>query len=221
MGMTRVAHSIHVLVLVACAGTGDTGETRSALGTAGGVTGDSAAADARRFRMIPLGPMRGDVEILYGHPDSAGPFVMRIRELDGTIVPPHSHPVDEHITVVQGTWYFALGERFDSTALQPLSSGSYAFAPAGATMFAYAPEAAVVQVHGVGPFHITWRDGAKLLDEPGAASTFRFQKGAAVTSARGSGTIRQGYASGALVQYEIEGAGGERFMVREHELRPR
>src|SRR5688500_15362752 len=99
--MTRVSRPIYALMVVACAGAGDTGETRSALGAASGVTGDTAAGDARRFRVVPLGPRRGDVEILYGHPDSAGPFVMRIRELAGTVVPPHSHPVDEHITVVQ------------------------------------------------------------------------------------------------------------------------
>jgi len=65
--------------------------------------------------------MSGDVELLYGDPEVAGePFVMRIRELPGAIVPPHSHPVDEHITVVQGTWHFALGSEFKPEALQEL-----------------------------------------------------------------------------------------------------
>jgi hypothetical protein len=34
-----------------------------------------------------------------------------------------------------------------------------------------------------------------------------------------SGHIVQGYASGKVIQYEIEGSKGERFMVHEHELR--
>ena len=59
---------------------------------------------------------------------------MRIRELPGAIVPPHSHPVDEHITVVEGTWYFALGDEFKPEALQELKVGSYAFAPMGSSM---------------------------------------------------------------------------------------
>ncbi len=195
-------------------------ETRDAFGMASGVTGAAEATDPRAPRVAPLGPLAGDVEVLYGHPDSVGrPFVMRIRELPGTIVPPHTHPVDEHITVVQGTWYFGLGERFDSTALRELRTGSYAFAPAGATMFGYAPELAVVQVHGVGPFHIHWRDGATTLDEPGAAATFHFRRGEEVTSRRGAGRIRQGYASGAIVQYEIEGEDGALFVASEDELR--
>jgi hypothetical protein len=188
---------------------------------AGGVTSAVAAAgDPRAFRVVPLESFPGDVQLLFGHPDSAGPFVMRIKELAGTVVPPHSHPVDEHITVVRGTWYFGLGERFDSTALRPIGPGGYAFAPAGATMFAYAPEAAVVQVHGTGPFHIHWRDGSKVLGEPGAEGTFRFGKGEAVVTPRGAGRVRQGYASGALVQYEIEpSAGGETYMANERDLR--
>jgi hypothetical protein len=198
------------------------GETRPALGAASGVVRPAPETGSRRARIVPLGPMSGDVELLYGHPDSVGrPFVMRIRELAGTVVPPHSHPVDEHITVVQGTWYFAVGDQFDSTALRALGPGTYAFAPRGSTMFAASPEAAVVQVHGIGPFHIHWRDGMRSLDEPGAAGTFRFRKGESVTTPRGPGRIRQGYASGAIVQYEIDAADGAVFMASERDMRRR
>lgn len=191
-------------------------DTRTAFGAASGVT-SVGPANGRAFRTVPLEPMSGDAEILFGNPDSAGPFVMRIRELAGTVVPPHTHPVDEHITVVSGTWYFGIGERFDSTALRELKVGAYAFAPAGTTMFGYSPDAAVVQVHGVGPFHIHWRDSVRVLDEPGAAGTFRFRKGDEVASPRGAGRIRQGYASGTLIQYEIEGSDGTLFMVTDTE----
>ena len=84
---------------------------------------------------------------------------MRIRELPGGIIPPHKHPVDENITVLQGTLYFAVGEKFDRGAMKELKAGSYAFIPKGSTMFGWTPEAAIVQVHGVGPFHIHWRAG--------------------------------------------------------------
>ena len=169
--------------------------------------------------VVSLGPMTGDVEILGGHPDSAGrPFVMRIRELPGTVVPPHTHPVDEHVTVVQGTWYFARGERFDSAALRAMPAGAYAFAPAGTPMFAASPEGAVVQVHGVGPFRIHWRDGAASLAD-GDTARFRLRVGDRVAGARGAGIVRAGYASGALVQYEVERPGGARYMAREADLR--
>ena len=60
--------------------------------------------------------------------------------------PPHSHPVDEHITVVQGTWYFTVGEQWDRSLLRPLHVGAYAFAAKGSTMFGYCPDGAVVGV---------------------------------------------------------------------------
>jgi hypothetical protein len=53
------------------------------------LTAVSHSADTRQHRIVPLRPLTGE------------PFVMRIRELPGTIIPPHKHPVDEHITVIQ------------------------------------------------------------------------------------------------------------------------
>jgi hypothetical protein len=191
----------------------------SGLAAASGVTEVAAGAAARRARIVRLGPMAGDVEILAGHPDSAGPFVMRIRELPGAIVPPHAHPVDEHITVVAGTWHFAVGERFDSAALTSMPVGTYAFAPKGATMFGWSPDGAVLQVHGAGPFHIHWKDGLRMLTDQGAAAAFRYRLGDEVTGARGPGRVRQGYANGALVQYQVTRPDGQIYMAREAELR--
>jgi hypothetical protein len=171
--------------------------------------------------------MSQDVEVLYGDPERPGePFVMRIRELPGGIIPPHRHPVDEHITVVQGTLYFAVGDTFDRAAVQELKTGSYAFIPKGRTMFGYTPDAAIVQVHGVGPFHIhwragkEWRDRLKTLDDPDAASVFKFKKGDRVIAKLGRGRIRQGYDSGEIIGYEIDGENGVLFIAEERELRP-
>jgi len=191
------------------------------MAAASGVARADAGKGPREHRIIPLRSMAGDVEILYGDPEVAGePFVMRIRELPGGIVPPHSHPVDEHITVVQGTWYFALGEEYKPEALQELKAGSYAFAPKGSTMFGYSPTGAVVQVHGIGPFHIHWRGGLHTLDDPDAKSVFRWGRGARVLYNGQSGRVAEGYASGKIVQYEIEGPRGERFMASEQDLQP-
>jgi quercetin dioxygenase-like cupin family protein len=177
-------------------------------------------------RIVPLQALTRDFEVIHGNPDVAGePFVMRIRELPGTIIPPHKHPVDEHITVVQGTLYFAVGEKFDRAAMQEIRTGGYAFIPRGSTMFGYIPDGAVVQVHGIGPFHIHWRAGTEwrdkdqTLDDPDAASIFKFDKGDRVLTTRGKGHITQGYFSGEILQYEITGDDGTLFMANEDELR--
>jgi quercetin dioxygenase-like cupin family protein len=210
------------LPLLACGRNPPPGQASGAFDAASGVA-RADSAGARAYRVVPLRPMAGDVEILFGDPETAGePFVMRIRELPGTIIPLHSHPVDEHITVVQGTWYFAVGAQWDSTALSELTPGAYAFAPAGSTMYAYSPEGAVVQVHGVGPFHIHWREGLRTLDDADAAAVFRYRKGERVRAPRGAGVIRQGYASGAIIQYEVQPDSGGLFMAGERDLqRPR
>jgi len=183
--------------------------------------------DTDGARMIPIRPMSDDVEVLYGNPDTAGkPFVIRIRELPGGVIPPHRHPVDEHITVLQGTLYFGVGDKFDRALTTELKAGGYAFIPKGSTMFGFTPDAAIVQIHGVGPFHIHWRAGTTwrntlgTLDESDATKAFKFRKGQRVTTPRGTGRIRQGYDSGEVIGYEIEGDNGTLFMALEAEARP-
>lgn len=183
-------------------------------------------ADTRKHLAIPIAPMSQDVQILFGNPDTVGePFVMRIRELPGGFIPPHKHPIDEHITVVQGTLYFGVGEKFDHAVMKELKAGGYAFIPKGSTMFGYTTDGAIVQVHGIGPFHIHWRvgnhwrDRLKTLDDRDAASVFKFKKGQRVISKRGSGRIRQGYDSGEMIGYEIETENGDLFIALEEEVR--
>jgi quercetin dioxygenase-like cupin family protein len=202
------------------------GVALSALLSLAAAAAPAQSRETREHRVIPIRPMTEDVEILYGDPEKEGePFVMRIRELPGTIIPPHRHPVDEHITVVQGTIYFAVSEKFDRAALKEIRAGGYAFIPKGSTMFGYIPDGAIVQVHGTGPFHIYWRAGAnwhmghQTLDDVDAASRFRFRKGERVVSKRGRGRIRQAYFSGEILQYEVEGEDGMLFMALEEELR--
>jgi len=192
------------------------------------LTAVAHSADTPEHRIIPLRPLSGDSEVIFGNPEIAGePFVMRIRELPGTIIPPHKHPVDEHITVVQGTLYFGVGEKFDRAAMHEIKTGGYAFIPKGSTMFGYIPDGAVVQVHGIGPFHIHWRAGTEwrdkdqTLDDPGSESRFKFKKGERIITSRGNGRISQGYFSGEILQYEITGDDGLLYMANEDELRRR
>lgn len=179
------------------------------------------AGRADEPKLVPYKGMAADAEVLLGDPDAVGsPFVIRVRELPGTIVPPHSHPVDENITIVSGTWHFGFGDTFDAGKLTVLPTGSYAYAPKGSTMFAYAPHGAVVQVHGVGPFHINWRHRAVVLGTTAADEVFRYRRGQRVVTPRGGGVIRQGYANGPLIQYEIDGGPNRLFMAQEPDVKP-
>jgi quercetin dioxygenase-like cupin family protein len=216
-----IVRAVTVLSIVSMAGCTSPGIFSPPMAAASGVARADGGKGLREARIIPLRSMAGDVEILYGDPEIAGePFVMRIRELPGAIVPPHSHPVDENITVVEGTWYFGFGEEYKAETLQERKAGSYAFAPKGSTMFGYSATGAIVQVHGIGPFRIHWHGGLHTLDDPDAKSVFRFARGARVMFKSQVGRVDQGYASGKIVQYEIEASDGRRFMASEHELQP-
>lgn len=190
------------------------------------IAGLGQSKETRQYRIIPVKVMSEDVEVLYGDPEKVGePFVIRIRELAGGIIPPHRHPVDENITVVKGTLYFGVGDKFHRAAMKEMKVGSYAFIPKGSTMFGYTPDAAIVQVHGVGPFHIHWRagntwwDDLKTLDDADAGTFFKFKKGERVVAKRGTGRIRQGYDSGEFIGYEVQRPDGRLFMALENELR--
>lgn len=170
-------------------------------------------------RIIPLHSMSQSVEILNGDPRKVGePFVMRVRELPGNIIPPHSHPVDVHLTVLQGTVYLSVGEKFDRAALKKLETGSYAFIPKGSKTFSYTPEQAIVQFHGVGRFETNYPVAMKILSEPKDETAFKFKMGEHVIAKRGRGQVREGWAIGEIVEYRIEGDDGSLFMAQEEEL---
>src|SRR6266852_5290592 len=91
--------------------------------------------------------------VLYGDPAKPGDqFILRYRTHRPIDVPPHWHPVDEHITVIAGVYELAMGDEFNTSALQRYGPGDYIHLPARAPHFARYSEGTVVQVNGIGVF---------------------------------------------------------------------
>jgi quercetin dioxygenase-like cupin family protein len=102
-------------------------------------------------------PLKSQVAVVSGEPSKAGlPFVIRIKTPDGERIPPHWHPQDENITVLQGTFFLATGEKFDQVSGHELKVGSYALMPKNTWHFAWTKGETIVQVHGVGPFVVNF-----------------------------------------------------------------
>ena len=98
-------------------------------------------------------PRLGTGVVLHGVPARRGPYVVRLRVAPNAQFPPHTHPNDEHITVISGWIGFGLGPVFDQAKGRVLPAGSFFHLPAGAVHFAWTgPEGAVIQAHGSGPF---------------------------------------------------------------------
>ncbi len=111
----------------------------------------------------PALPPGAKVAVLVGNPGKSGPYTLRVKLPDGYKVPPHWHPTDENVTVIKGTFLIGKGEKFDLEKTQELSAGSYMRMPKGMRHFAAAKGEAIIQVHGIGPFEITYVNPA---DDP-------------------------------------------------------
>lgn len=90
-------------------------------------------------------------------------FTIRSKLPDGYLIPPHTHPADEHLTILAGTFEVGLGEKFDAQALQPLPAGSYAMMAKNSPHYARARGETVLQVNAVGPLVFTYVNPA---DDP-------------------------------------------------------
>lgn len=100
----------------------------------------------------PALPAGATMAVVSGDPAKAAPFTVRLRMPAGYRVLAHRHPTDEHVTVLAGTIGLGIGEKFDQAALKDLGPGDYALLPAEAGHFGQAKTAAIIQLHGVGPF---------------------------------------------------------------------
>jgi quercetin dioxygenase-like cupin family protein len=101
--------------------------------------------------------------VISGDPGKPGLFVVRLKLPAGYKIAPHWHPTDEHVTVLSGTLALGMGEKFDKGRMTDLPSGGYALLPADIAHFAMATTAATIQVHGQGPFALTYVNPA---DDP-------------------------------------------------------
>jgi hypothetical protein len=111
----------------------------------------------------PALPPGAEAAVLVGNPGKAGPYVIRAKFPDGYKVPPHWHPTDENVTVIKGTFMIGTGEKFDSSKMESLPAGSFMRMPKTMRHYAMAKGETIVQVHGMGPFDITYVNAA---DDP-------------------------------------------------------
>ena len=105
----------------------------------------------------PIFPAGAQFAVVQGDPSVPGAiFTVRLRFPNGYILPPHTHPTDEHVTVLRGTFLVGLGENFSNDGLTALKDGGFITAPAHMAHFATTHGVTEVQVHALGPFQLTY-----------------------------------------------------------------
>jgi len=108
-------------------------------------------------------PPGAKIAVLEGDPGASGGFTIRLNLPPGYKIPAHSHPTTENVTVISGEFHAGMGDKLDPTKGMTLRPGSFASLPAQMNHFAWAKGRTVVQVHGQGPFAITYVNPA---DDP-------------------------------------------------------
>ncbi|WP_336487069.1 cupin domain-containing protein [Methylobacterium nigriterrae] len=111
----------------------------------------------------PVFPKGAQLAVMSGNPSSDGLYVVRLKMPSGYRIAAHHHPTAENVTVLSGNFHLGMGDKLDPAAGQELTAGGYAEAPAGMNHFAWTTSETVVQVHGQGPFAITYVNPA---DDP-------------------------------------------------------
>src|SRR6185369_11028494 len=90
---------------------------------------------------------------IYGDSDRGGAWIDRVKIPAGLRIAAHTHPHDELVTVVEGTWYVGEGRNFDPDKLKAYPAGSFILIPAGLPHFVAAKDSPVViQLSGNGKF---------------------------------------------------------------------
>ena len=96
---------------------------------------------------------------LRGDSTKGGDWIDRVRIPGGSRVLAHTHPDDEIVTVIEGTWYLGVGDRFDETKLKAYPAGSFIVIPADVPHFLATKEGPViVQASGHGMFRTNYME---------------------------------------------------------------
>ncbi len=102
-------------------------------------------------------PPGAQLAVLDGDPGKAGvPFTIRAKLPDGYKVMPHWHPTDESVTVLSGTFTVGMGDTWTDSAMTALKAGEFARMSKMTHHYAGTKGETVIQIHGIGPFGITY-----------------------------------------------------------------
>jgi quercetin dioxygenase-like cupin family protein len=101
-------------------------------------------------------PPGAEAAVLFGDPSKEGYFVLRLKFPAGYSVAPHTHPVDEVVTVISGTFHEGMGETFDRRNAQAWPAGSFFARPPGMAHYVFMEEETVIQISTNGPWGLTY-----------------------------------------------------------------
>lgn len=116
-----------------------------------------------KWQDVPSLPKGAKLAVIEGPLDQAVPFTFRLKLPGNFQIPAHSHPAIEHVTVISGTFNLGTGDKLDRKKTTALPVGSVVVMQPKTNHFGWTKGETVVQVHGLGPWGITYVNPA---DDP-------------------------------------------------------
>lgn len=98
------------------------------------------------------------IAVIEGPLNEAKPFILRLRFPANYKVAPHFHSAIEHVTVIRGEFVMAVAEKAGQGKETKLQPGDVAIMQPNTPHYAYTTKETEIQVHGVGPWTLTFVD---------------------------------------------------------------
>lgn len=109
------------------------------------------------FEDNPAFPKGAQTVVLHGDPSKPGLFILRAKFPPNYVVPPHTHPVFESVTVMTGSMGSGMGEKADTSKGKMLGAGSLLLLPANHAHYVWTgDEETIIQVSAIGPFDLIY-----------------------------------------------------------------
>jgi len=110
-----------------------------------------------KFEDDPAFPKGAQTVVVHGDPTKPGQFIIRLKMPPNYIVPPHTHPAFESVTVLSGTMGSGMGTTVDKSKGKMLGAGSILLLPPDHPHYVWSTdEETIVQVSAMGPFDIIY-----------------------------------------------------------------
>ena len=116
-----------------------------------------------KWNAVPSLPAGAQITVIEGPMNQAAPFTVRIKFPANYRLPAHTHPAVERVTVLSGTFHMGMGPKLDQSKTQAVRPGDIMIMDPGTVHFAWTDAETVVQLHGTGPWGITYVNPA---DDP-------------------------------------------------------
>lgn len=109
------------------------------------------------FEDNPAFPKGAQTAVVHGDPSKPGLFILRAKFPPNYVVPPHTHPVFESVTVLTGSMGSGMGKTVDTSSGKMLGAGSLLLLPADHPHYVWTgDEETIIQVSAVGPFDLIY-----------------------------------------------------------------